>query len=142
MNKNYGLEYKEGPERIQFLKDNCDVVENKGYMKQFSPEKVIELKETLAEISIKINDKELEIADLKKDWKKELDPLKEEKQICLKGIKERAELVDEICYTFVEHEEKMVCSYNSEGTLISFRQAMPKDLQGTIFQMERTGTND
>ncbi len=137
MNKNLGLEYSDLESRKAFLKDNCDVVEDMGYMKQFSLEKVTELKERLAEVSIEINDKEEELGEIKKDFKMQLDPLKEEKLECLKGIKERAEFVKEICYTFIDQEEKMVGTYNAEGQLISQRPAMPKELQTTIHQMMR-----
>jgi hypothetical protein len=143
MDKFLGKEYGDLNARKTFLKDNCDVVEEFGYMKQFSPDKVLELKERLAEVSIEINDKEEELNDIKKDFKFAMDPLKEEKLICLKGIKERAEFVKEVCYTFIDQESKMVGTYNSEGDLISQRPAMPKELQGTIFQIDRkTGTNN
>lgn len=142
MDKYLGLEITDSEERKRFLKDNCDAVENIGYMKQFSPEKVIELKERLSEVSIEINDKEEELSEVKKDFKIKMEPLREEKQVCLKGIKERAEFVNETCYTFIDQVEKVVGSYNSEGVLISQRPAMPKELQGTIHQVLRTGTND
>lgn len=142
MDKHLGLDISDLDERKRFLKDNCDVVEPVGYMKQFSLDKVTELKERLSEVSIEINDKEEELADIKKDFKFQMDPLREEKQICLKGIKERAEFVNETCYTFIDQDEKMVGSYNSEGMLISQRPAMPKELQGTIHQVLRTGTNN
>lgn len=142
MDKHLGLEISDLDERKRFLKDNCDKVEDVGYMKQFSLEKVTELKERLSEVSIEINDKEEELADIKKDFKFQMDPLREEKQVCLKGIKERAEFVNETCYTFIDQDEKMVGSYNSEGMLINQRPAMPKELQGTIHQVLRTGTNN
>lgn len=143
MDKNLGLEIVDPEQRKRFLKDNCDVVEDHGYMKQFSHDKVVELKERLSEVSIEINDKEEELNDIKKTFKFQMDPLKEKKQLCLKGIKERAEYVTETCYTFIDQDEKMVGTYNAEGTLISQRPAMPKELQGTIHQeLRRTGTNN
>jgi len=142
MSKYLGLEYADLQERKMFLKDNCDTVEDMGYMKQFSPDKVAELKDRLAEVSIEINDKEEELNDIKKTFKFGMDPLKEEKQLCLKGIKERAEYINETCYTFIDQEDKAVRTYNSEGTMISERPAMQKELQGTIHQVLRTGTHN
>jgi len=69
MDKNLGLEIVDPEQRKRFLKDNCDVVEDKGYMKQFSNDKVVELKERLSEVSIEINDKEEELNDIKKTFK-------------------------------------------------------------------------
>lgn len=36
MEKTLGKDIKNPVQRISFLKDNCDVVEERGYMKQFS----------------------------------------------------------------------------------------------------------
>lgn len=49
MEKQLGKEYPEGQQRQSFLKDNCDSVETKGYMKPFTPEQLAEMKESLAE---------------------------------------------------------------------------------------------
>ena len=42
MKKEYGKEYETDEERIAFLEDNADSVENKEYFKRFTPQ---ELKE-------------------------------------------------------------------------------------------------
>ncbi len=47
-------------ERWQFLQDNADAVEKIGYTHRFTPEELAQKKETLAEVSIIINDVELE----------------------------------------------------------------------------------
>lgn len=142
MQKNLGKEYDE-LQRVAFLKDNCDQVEEKGYMKRFTPEQVQQMKEELAEASIKINDIQIEKKEANKDFKFKLDPLQVERKILLEGIKKKAEYTKEICYKFVDTDEKMVGFYNSEGDLIESRPASPDELQGTIFQINRkTGTND
>ena len=46
--------------RWQFLQDNADAVEKIGYTHRFTPEELAQKKETLAEVSITINDVELE----------------------------------------------------------------------------------
>lgn len=38
MEKTIGKEYKNARDREAFLKDNCDKVEEKGYMKPYTPE--------------------------------------------------------------------------------------------------------
>lgn len=90
MEKTLGKEYDSLLQRRAFLKDNCDCVVEKGYMKSFAPEKVVELKEKLAETSIEIG----EIEEAKKattaQYNSQLKPLKEEKHSILRGIKERA----------------------------------------------------
>lgn len=38
MQSELGKEYRNPTERMRFLKDNCDKVEEKFYMKSYSPE--------------------------------------------------------------------------------------------------------
>lgn len=61
MEKQLGHEYPEGKQRESFLKDNCDAVENKGYMKPYTTDQLVEMKENLAEASISLNDIEIEV---------------------------------------------------------------------------------
>jgi len=143
MNKTLGKEYPEGVSRKNFLRDNCDGVIEKGYMKPFSPEQIQSKKEELAETSIQINDIEDEKKEVMKEYKGRLDPLTDRRKELLKGIKEKAEYKKEECFKFVDQEDKMVGFYNGEGDLIESRPANPDELQGTIFQINRrTGTDD
>lgn len=147
MEKSLGKEYTNPHERKAFLRDNCEVVVEKGYMKPFSPEKITELKETLSEISIEIS----EIEDAKDaamaDFKAQLKPRIVEKGKILRGIKERAEYVKEDCYKFIDMDDRTTGFYNSDGDLIESRPANPEELQISLFPRnriadDRTGTND
>ncbi len=142
MDKHLGLEYADIEQRKQFLKDNCDKVEQAGYMKQFEPDQVLEMKERLAQVSIEINDIEEEKKAQNEVFKIQLKPIVEEKHELLRNIKHGAEFVNEICYLFIDQEQKTVGIYNPEGQLVSQRPATQNELQGTIFQINRTGTND
>lgn len=142
MQKSLGKEYADERQRVSFLKDNCDSVEEKGYMKRYTPEQIQAMKEQLAETSIKINDIETEKKEVVKEFKSRVDPLLEGRKELLKGIKEKAVYSKEICYKFIDTDEKMVGFYNADGDLIESRSASPDELQGTIFQINRTGTND
>lgn len=90
MEKTLGKEYADPIKRRSFLKDNCDCVVEKGYMKAFAPEKVQELKEKLAETSIEIGEIETEKKAATTHFNAQLKPLLEEKSEILRGIKERA----------------------------------------------------
>lgn len=143
MERTLGKEYADPIQRRAFLRDNCDCVVEKGYMKAFASDKVQELKEKLAETSIEIGEIETEKKAATAQFNAALKPLQEEKADILRGIKERAEYVKEECFKFVDNDDKMVGFYNSEGDLIESRPANPDELQGTIFQMNRkTGTHD
>jgi hypothetical protein len=142
MDKNLGLDIENLAERKAFLKDNCDMVENLNYMKPFTPDKIIELKESLAEVSIKIDDIEGKKKLQNEVFKDALKPLNEEKLAALSGIRQRAEQVNEVCYTFIYQEDREVATFNELGERVSVRPALQSELQGTIHQMLRTGTNN
>lgn len=142
MEKSIGKEYPQ-EERIQFLKDNCDKVEKKTYMRQFSREEIIQKKDELSEASIAISDIEDEKREALKEIKERLDPLMDQKKTLLTNIKQKAEEVKEECFKFIDQEERMVGFYNGEGNLIELRPAYADELQTTIFQINRkTGTDD
>ena len=63
-NKTIGKDIANPIQREQFIKDNADVVENKGYMKPYTPEELQGHKEKLANVSIEIAEIEAEMAEL------------------------------------------------------------------------------
>jgi len=56
MEKQLGHEHLDPMARAMFLKDNCDVVEEKSYMKPYSTEEVQAMKHSLSQQAIAIND--------------------------------------------------------------------------------------
>lgn len=143
MEKNIGKEYRNAYERESFLKDNCDKVEEKGYMKPYTPEEIQGHKESLANISIEIS----EISEEKKaqslHYKALLQPLVEQHSKLVSNIKSKSEYVKEICYKFVDQEQRETGFYNAYGDLIESRPATADELQPTIFSVSRkTGTNN
>lgn len=141
MEKQLGKEYPVD-RRVQFLKDNCDKVEKKTYMRRFSHDEMRQKKDQLAETSITLSEIDDEKKEILQDIKQRQDPLKTEKKILLSNIKHKAEEVKEECYKFIDQENNEVGFYNSEGDLIEQRPAYPDERQGTIFQINRTGTDN
>jgi len=130
-------------QRVNFLKDNCDSVEEKGYMKPFTPEAILAMKDNLAESSILLNDIQEEMKDVMKGFKDQIAPILKEKKTLLGNIKTKAVFVKENCYKFIDKEDKMTGFYSASGLLIESRPSTPDEMQGTIFQMTRkTGTNN
>lgn len=131
-------------DRWQFLCDNADAVEKIGYTRRFTPEELAQKKETLAEVSITINDVEMEKKQAMEDFKERLKPLTEAKHELLDHIKRGSEFVEnEECVKILYHEEKMAGYYNRLGELVYSRPIMPQEMQKTIFNINRkTGTDD
>lgn len=143
MEKQLGQDYKNPVQREQFLKDNCDACETKGYMRQYTPEELQGHKENLANISIEISEIEAEKKLVDASFKNRLKPLIESRTAMLSNIKSKAEYVSEICYRFTDQDTKMTGYYNKEGLLVECRPATADELQATIFSVVRkTGTND
>jgi len=61
-----------------------------------------------------------------------LKPLNVERKLLLLNIKQKAELVTESCFKFLNEEARMACFYNSEGDLVSFRPMTQDEYQKTI----------
>lgn len=142
-NKTMGKDIANPIQREQFIKDNADKVENKGYMKPYTPEELQGHKEKLANVSIEIAEIEAEMKQVQAEYKGRLKPLKEARANMVSNIKAKAEYVNEICYRFTDREAKMTEYYNKEGILVECRPATADELQPNIFSMVRkTGTND
>ncbi|MBV5282198.1 MAG: hypothetical protein JZU53_07155 [Paludibacter sp.] len=143
LDKALGQEIADLNERENYLRANADGIESLEYMKRFDPEKVTLLKNDLSDLSIIINDVEIDKKETAKAFSDQLKPLKKQKTELLKNIKEKAELVNERCYKFVDHDARMTGFYNSEGELVNARPMTPDEAQATIYSMDRqTGTNN
>lgn len=143
MDRELGKDVEVGKKRVAFLVANCNTVEEKGYMKQYTPEELARLKETLSDTSIIINDIEEEKKGVVAGFKERLDPLVKERKTIIEGLKKKAEYVTEMCYKFIDQEAREVGFYNENGDLIESRPAYGDEMQGTLFQINRkTGTND
>ena len=104
MQTELGKDVQIGAKRIAFLSDNCDAIEEKGYMKRFNKDQLDSFKENLSEVAIEINDIEEEKKAVMADFKIKLDPLNDDKKNLLKNIKSKAEYVRERCYKFIDQE--------------------------------------
>ena len=143
MERQLGQEITNLAQRENFLRDNCDGSEVKGYMKPYTPEELQGHKEKLANVSIEIAEIEAEKAQVDATFKGRLKPLKEARGIMVSNIKSKAEYVTEECYRFTDQETRMTGFYNKEGNLIECRPATADELQPSLFKVvQRTGTDD
>lgn len=150
MNKTIGKDIDNPIQREQFIKDNADKVENKGYMKPYTPEELQGHKEKLANVSIEIAEIEAEMKQVQAEYKGRLKPLKEARANMVSNIKAKAEYVNEVCYRFTDRDAKMTEYYNRDGDLVEMRPATAEELQPTLFMNAqymntaavKDGTND
>lgn len=148
MDKHLGKDIANLVARESFLKDNCDKVEEKGYMKPYTPEELQQRKEELANASIEIAEIEQEAKEAAAHYKGKLKPLKETRARMVSDIKSKSEYVKEFCYKFVDQEARETGYYNKEGDLIESRPATADELQTTLFgvirnqESQKTGTDN
>lgn len=130
-------------QREQFLRDNCDAVEQVTYSKLFLPEELAKQQDVLTKVSIEIADIEEEKKEVMDGFKERLKPLQIEKQEAIQRLKSKSQTVTEECFKFLYEEEKMVGFFNKQGDLVSSRPAFPGELQKTIFaDFRKNGTNN
>lgn len=127
--------------RAQMLADNADSIEEIGYMKQFTEEEILSMKDDLAEVSIDINEIEIEKKEVAAEFKHRLEPLTDQKKLILTKIKEKAEFVKEECYKFPDQENSMVTYYNKLGQIVESRRMRPDEKQLKMFTL-KTGTGN
>jgi hypothetical protein len=143
MQRELGKDIQDPKRRVEFLKDNCDSVEQKGYMKRFKPDQLLKMKEELSETAIEINDIEIEKKFAMEGFKLRMKPLIEDRSSILTGLKNKSEHVTEVCFKFIDPQTREVGFYNEDGELIESRPAYADELQGSIFQVVReTGTGN
>lgn len=128
-------------QRAGFLEDNCDAVEEMSYLKKFKPDEILEMKNRLSDVSIEVNDIDIEKKEIAKDFKLKADPLVKEKKEILGLIKNKAILVKEKCFKFIDQENEKVFFYNAIGDVVDERPILPSERQKTIFSIEKNGTN-
>ena len=137
--------FQEYPEdvRRQMLEDNCDRIEEVGYMKPFTGEQLLEMKDRLSDLSIEINDIEIEKKASAELFKAQLKPLTEEPGKLLDNIRNKAEHTKEKCFKFVDQEAGYVGYYSKDGFLVESRPIRQDERQKTIMSLGRkTGTDN
>lgn len=124
------------------IMEHCDAIENLGYTKILPEDELAMVKDELARLSIHL----AEIEEVKragnKEWDKQIKELKGVISNAIERLKTKSEYVTEECYKFIDNEAQEVGYYNGEGDLVWERPARTDELQQTIFQIGRTGTNN
>ena len=140
MDKVLGQEY-EGKARIDFLRDNCDAVEDLGYTKQLPNEEIEALKDRLVENNIQLRDVRADKKAANKEFNDQIKQLEESNDEVTGKLKDKSEFVTEACFKFVDTETREVGYYNREGLLVYCRPGRPEEMQKSMFSpVLRTGT--
>lgn len=141
MDKFLFMEYAEGEARVNALDANSDAIEEITYTRRFSPDELADMRSRLADNSIEESDIEARKKEEIDRFKDQLKPIQKAKTTLLSKLKTKTEQVTESCYKMINREERLVGYYNSDGELVSARPLNALEMQKTIFEVSKTGTN-
>lgn len=142
MDKFLFMEFAEGEARVNALDANSDAIEEITYTRRFSPDELADMRNRLADNSIEESDIEAKKKEEMDRFKDKLKPIQKAKTTLLSKLKTKTEQVTESCYKMINREERLVGYYNSDGELVSARPLNAQEMQKTIFEVTKTGTNN
>lgn len=145
MDKNLFQEYPE-EQRLQMLKDNCSkLLEDYGYDKPLSKEQLKAVKDRLSSAAISLHDVEEEKREADKEFNDRIKDFKGTIANSVKELKSRTTYTCELCFEFLDRQERKVGVYNKDGLLIEERPATLKELrepEDMFRQSRKTGTDN
>lgn len=112
-------------QRLQVLIDNCDERREEKYMKDLSRDELEIRLQKVAENCIKVNDLEEELKEVKSDFKRRIDPLKNDNKELLTEIKNKKAEFTGLLFDFME--DGWMNTYDKDGDLVSSRKLNEKE---------------
>lgn len=124
-----------------YLPDNSVGKETGYYQLMLTPEELDEKKNQLVKISVEIQMKEEAEAERRKEFKAEINPIKDERKEVLEECRTKQKTVHGTLYFVHDESEGRVGTYAETGELLSERPMLPGERQLRI-GFQKTGTNE
>ena len=147
MERHLFTEYSD-EQRLQMLKDNSNrLLEDYGYEKPLSPEQVKSLKDKIASQVSELRKIKAEKKEVVKGYTEQITKLDKSIDSASEELEKRTTYTSELCFEFIDYDEKRVGIYNKDGLLIEERPANLKELREprnmfAQLPQQKTGTND
>lgn len=133
-------------QRLDLLKTNCSkLLEDYGYEKPLSKEQVKQLKDKISNHVSELRKVKAEKKEVMKDYNAQISKLDKSIDTASEELDKRTTYTSELCFEFIDYDEKKVGIYNKDGLLISERPANLKELReprNMFADNLKTGTND
>lgn len=130
-------------QRATILRDSCDQIEERSYTRKFDQSEINDLRAELAQVSIMVQELDVELAEIKSEFKNKTKPLGERIGKILEELKSGGEYVKGECFKFIDPDEGKVGWYSPDGYLLEERDIRHEERQRTAFQtLRRTGTDN
>ncbi len=127
-------------ERVSALRANAVEAYHKNVVRDFSEEDLDEMKSRLSEVSIVLNDTEIEKAEANKEINLRIKTEKLKRSTLLKDLKNKYYESQEQVFDIDDQENGNMLTFDGEGNLLSTRRLTPKEKQTSIKHLN-TGTD-
>ena len=127
-------------QREEILRNSCDQILERSYTRKFDQAEINERRAELSNVLIQINDLDMELAEIRAEYKGKIKPLQERISKLRGELKVGGDWLKGDCFKFVDEEEGMVGIYSPEGYLLEQRPMTQDERQRNVFRALRTGT--
>lgn len=120
-------------EKQNYLEANADKIKaDQPVRRPLDDDEKETMRYRLQEESIKLSDKEKAYKEVQKEWREEINELKETVAEIISSLKKGFEEVSGTTYDLRDQKEGRVYVYMADGTLIDNRRMLPDERQSTI----------
>jgi hypothetical protein len=120
------------PERVTALRENAVTHYKKNVIRDFSEEEIADIKTTLSEQAIRLNDLKIEKKELTSVISGKIKITESEMKGTLKDLKNKYYENEETVYDIDDQETGEMYTFDNQGNLLSTRKLTPKERQTTI----------
>lgn len=122
-------------ERTTALNENADAKYSKSVVRDFSEDELTEMKTTLSEVSIILNDTEIEKKEMTAEVNERIKMEKNKRSILLRDLKNKYYENNETVYDIADQEEGTMSTFDFNGNLLSERKLTPKEKQTKLLTL-------
>ncbi len=117
------------PERITALRENADTSYTKNIIRDFSEEELADIKTTLSEQAILLNDLKIEKKEITAVISTKIKTEEANIKTTLRDLKNKYYESEETVFDIKDQEESKMYTYDGQGNLIGERRLTPKEKQ-------------
>jgi|GEM_PF-5711666 len=126
-------------ERLTALRENAVKQYNKNVVRNFSEEELTEMKSTLSEVDISMNDAEIEKKEITAEVSGRIKVFKESRAVLLRDLKNKYYETEESVFDIDDQEACIMMTLDAKGTIISTRRLTPQEKQIKIKNLISNG---
>lgn len=112
---------------------NLSITKQKEIIRhEFTAEELNDIRNSIADNLMKVNDLEEELQEIKDDFKGKINPLKKENKHLLKDNKNKFRDQEIEVYLVPDYDSKIMEFFNEEGIKVGDRKMMMSEMQGRL----------